>query len=277
MVLDHRYQKLDPVRDFLSSAVYPLQWVVNAPVRLTFQCHGYFVSRHHLLKETETLQQTLFSQNAQLLKLKALEAENQRLHALLSASPRVGETLRVAEIIQVDADPFSQNILINKGRRDNVVIGQPIIDDQGVMGEIVEIHANTSRAILLTDPSHAIPVENVRNGVRGIIVGTGVVDGLELQYVPTTADIKEGDVLVTSGLGGRYPPGYPVGMVSQINQDKRESFASIRVQPAARLGQGRQLLLVECQKPLLLDAAPLEPLPAVQQSTAPMEQPCATH
>lgn len=244
MVLDHRYQRLDQVREYLSYMVYPLQWVVNVPVQITNDCRYYFTSNHSLVRENERLRQEQLMQNARLQKFMALEAENLRLHDLLNSSPKSGESLKVAEILQVDNDPFSHNIVLNKGRQDTVYVGQPIIDAHGVMGEIVEVNALTSRAILITDASHAIPVENVRNGVRGIVVGTGS-NGLELQYVPTTSDIQVGDVLVTSGLGGRYPPGYPVGNIVEINQDKRESFASVHVTPSAHLKRGRQVLLVE--------------------------------
>lgn len=247
MILDHRYHRLDLAREYLSYTVYPLVWMAQAPARFTDQCQHHFASRQKLIVENERLRQEQFLQAARLQKLTALEAENLRLHTLLNASPRIGENLKVAEILQMDADPFSHNILINKGRHHNVTVGQPIVDDHGVMGEIVKVYANTSRAILVTDASHAIPVENVRNGVRGIIVGTGSINALELQYVPTTSDIQEGDVMVTSGMGGRYPPGYPVGTVTKINQDKRESFANIHLRPAAQLERGRQLLLVESQ------------------------------
>lgn len=244
MILDHRYQRLDQVREYLSYMVYPLQWVVNAPSQFTNHCRYYFTSNHSLVHENERLRQEQLLQNARLQKFMALEAENLRLHDLLNSSPKSGESLKVAEILQVDTDPFSHNIILNKGKQEKVYVGQPIIDAHGVMGEIVETNSLTSRAILITDASHAIPVENVRNGVRGIVVGTGR-DALELQYVPTTSDIQVGDLLVTSGLGGRYPPGYPVGNIVEINEDKRESFASVRVAPAAHLKRGRQVLLVE--------------------------------
>jgi len=258
MILDHKYHRLDQAREYLSYLTYPLLWSVNAPIRLTTECKCQFASRRQLMAENERLRHQQFLQAAQLQKLTALEAENLRLHTLLNSSPRIGENLKVAEILQMDADPFSHNILINKGREDNVTVGQPIVDEHGIMGEIVKVHAHTSRAILLTDSSHAIPVENVRNGVRGIIVGTGSINALELQYVPTTADIQEGDMMVTSGMGGRYPPGYPVGVVTKINQDKRESFASIRLRPAALLERGRQLLLVEQQVPQTSEVPDIE-------------------
>jgi rod shape-determining protein MreC len=247
ITLDHRYHRLDQIRAYLSYAVYPLQWAVDMPVRLTHRCGEYCASYKALVKENEKLRQEQFLQNARLQKVLSLESENVRLHSLLQSAVRVGETHRVADIIQVDADPYNHNIILNKGKNQNVLVGQPILDAQGVMGEIIEVNAVFSRAILITDPSHAVPVENVRNGVRGVVIGTGNIDGLELQHVPTTADIKVGDILVTSGLGGRYPVGYPVGTITRIEQDPSESFAKVQVTPAAQLERGRQVLLVECQ------------------------------
>lgn len=244
MILDHRYHKLDQARAFLSYVVYPVQWTIHAPRRFAYHCHDYFLTKKTLISENRHLTQEQFLLNAKLQKLNALEAENLRLHSLLQSSPRAGEQLAVAEIIQVDSDPFNHTVLLNKGKNQGVYVGQPIIDGKGVMGAIVEANDKTSRAILVTDASHAIPIENLRNGVRGIVVGTGSMNCLELQYVPTTADIKVGDTLVTSGLGGRYPPGYPVGTITQIEQEHSESFANVRVFPAAQLERGRQVLLV---------------------------------
>lgn len=248
MIVDHRYHKLDPVREYLSYAVYPMQWMISAPSRVLAKCNEYLIFHKNLVRENSNLREEQLLQNAKLQKMEALVSENLRLHSLLQSSPRVSEALKVAEIMLVDSDPFSHNIVLNKGRRDLVQIGQPIIDAHGIMGEIVSVNEISSRAILLTDASHAIPVENIRNGVRGVVVGTGSIDSLELHYVPTTADMKIGDKLVTSGLGGRYPPGYPVGTVTEIEQDRSESFANIRVFPAAQLERGRQVLLVSQQQ-----------------------------
>lgn len=244
MVLDHRYHQLDQVRGYLSQTTFPFQWVVDAPFRLTETVREYITSHHALLAENETLRQQQLLQEGHLQRLLALEAENTQLRTLLKASPREGETLSVAEILKVDSDPFIHRIIINKGEQDNVFVGQPIIDASGVMGEIIEVYPFTSRAILLTDTSHAIPVESVRNGVRGIAVGTGAIDSLQLQHVPTTADLKVGDVLVTSGLGGRFPSGYPVGTITDVSKDAGESFAVVRVKPSAYLDRGRQVLLI---------------------------------
>lgn len=245
MLLDHRYHRLQQVREVLSAGVYPLQWLVDTPIRCTQRFYGYFISHHQLVRENLKLRDEQFFQNGRLQQFSALEAENATLRALLQSSQRRNEVLTVAEIMQVDSDPFNHRILLNKGEKDQIAVGQPIIDAEGVMGEIIEVHSFTSSAILISDASHAIPVENVRNGVRGIVVGIGVIDCLELQHVPTTADIQVGDILVTSGLGGRYPPGYPVGVIRHIEYDPSESFAVVRVKPSAHLERGRQVLLVK--------------------------------
>jgi rod shape-determining protein MreC len=250
MISDHQYNRLVHVREAVLLGTSPLQWAVHLPIRFIQKFHGYFISHHQLLEENIQLRDEHLVQNGRLQQLVALEAENARLRALLQSSERRTELLTVAEIMQVDADPFNHRILLNKGEHDHVVVGQPIIDADGVMGEIIEVHPFTSSAILVSDASHAIPVENVRNGVRGILVGIGAIDCLELQYVPTTADIQVGDILVTSGLGGRYPPGYPVGVISHIEYDPSESFAIVRVTPSAHLERGRQVLLVKSQEKL---------------------------
>jgi len=245
MAADHRYHKLDQVRSVLSLVVYPIQWSVDAPVRFVYQLQSYFFSHRQLAAENQRLQQEQLLQNSRLQQLMALEAENTRLRVLLETAKRKSEALEIADIIQVDSDPFNHRILLDKGKDDQIYVGQPIIDANGVMGEVVEVNALTSSAMLITDASHAVPVENVRNGIRGIVVGTGSIGGLELQHVPLTADIQVGDTLVTSGLGGRYPAGYPVGVISHISLDKGDSFANVRVKPAAFLERGRQLLLIK--------------------------------
>lgn len=245
MVLDHQYHQFDQVRSILSYAVYPLQWVVDRPVRLSYTLKDYFFHKHHLIIENEKLKEEQLLQNGRLQKLLAFETENERLRALLQQSlTHRQETLAIAEILQVDADPFSHRILIDKGKKHQVHVGQPIIDAEGVMGEIIEVNEIHSTALLITDASHAIPVEIARNAVRGILVGTGSYDHLTLQYLPKTAEVQVGDVVVTSGLGGRYPAGYPVGVVTKIIEDPADSFVTVFVAPKARLDRGRQVLLV---------------------------------
>ncbi len=247
LVIDHRSQALASVHRYLSFVVYPIQLMVDLPTHFFIKLGSYISSQRQLVKENTDLQEQQFLQQGRLQQLQALEAENARLRVLLQATPRGEQTLTAAEILQIAADPFNHFFLIDKGEKD-VYVGQPIIDAEGVIGEIVEVFPFKSRAILVTDPSHAIPVENLRNGVRGIVVGTGKIDSFALRHVPNTADIKEGDTLVTSGIGGRYPAGYPVGVVKKIERDVGESFAEVKVVPAAHLERGRQILLIAPKK-----------------------------
>jgi rod shape-determining protein MreC len=248
MISDYRYRRLDAVRDYISYAVYPIQWVVDAPVRIITSIQDYSLSFRSLVKENEQLKTEQFLQNARMQKFVALEAENARLRALLQSSPRAGEKLLVAEIIRVNSDPFIHRVVLDKGARNGVTLGQPVIDGEGIIGEVIEVHPMVSRVILLTDASYGIPVENVRSGVRGIAAGTGAIKSLELQHVPNTVDLNIGDTLVTSGLDGRYPPGYPVGVISHIEHDSGESFAKVQVTPSAHLERSRQVLLLQRTK-----------------------------
>ncbi len=254
MLLDHRYHRLDPAHDFLANIVYPIQWLADFPSRGIRSCTDFFRSHRSLLKQNESLRQTQLQQEGRLQRLLAVEAENTELRALLQASPQLQDSFRVAEILKVDSDPYNLSIIINKGLKAGAYIGQPIIDAKGVMGVVIDVMDNYSRVLLLTDASHAVPVETVRNQVRGIAEGIGTVNYLELQYVPTTADIVEGDILVTSGLGGRFPAGYPVGIVQEISRTANKSFAVIRVKPAANLDRGRQVLMIQKQADTLKQA-----------------------
>lgn len=248
MVLDYHFHQFVKVRYVLSYAVYPLQWMVDRPVRLSHSVQNYFSDKKQLILENEALRQEQFIQNGLVQKLLATEKENERLRALLQQSLiHRQETLAIAEILQVDADPFSHRILLDKGKQHQVKVGQPIIDAEGIMGEIIEVNEQSATAILITDASHAIPVEIARNAVRGILVGTGSYAHLTLQYLPKTAEVQEGDILVTSGLGGRYPAGYPVGVVSKVLLNPADSFITVYVVPKARLDRGRQVLLVDCK------------------------------
>lgn len=242
---DHHSDDLTRFRSHLSVVVYPVQWVADLPSKWMNSTNRYWYSVDKLKGEIKHLRQEQLINLGKLQKLSALEAENHRLRALLQSSDRKNDTLLIAEIMQVDPDPFSQQVLLSKGNDDEVYLGQPIIDENGLVGSIVEISPITSRAMLITDVSHAVPVENTRNGSRAIAVGTGEASRLELQHVPLTADFNEGDLLVTSGLGGKYPPGYPVGKVMKKIYDVGAPFLTIELEPVAKLGKSRQILLIK--------------------------------
>ncbi|MBC7182504.1 MAG: rod shape-determining protein MreC, partial [Marinobacter sp.] len=173
-----------------------------------------------------------------------LASENNELRRLMNSSEVLDDRVIVGEVVGVSPDPFSHEVIINKGRRDGVEPGQAILDAHGLMGQVVQSSQLTSRVLLVSDSSHAVPVEVVRNGLRAILLGTGDTDSLDLVHVPDTADIREGDLLVSSGLGGRFPRGYPVAEVSRITKEPGEPFVSIEAAPKAQLNQSRLVLVV---------------------------------
>ena len=178
------------------------------------------------------------------LKMASLLADNVRLRALLNSTELLRDDMLVAELIGVSPDPVRHQLVLNKGSADGVFIGQPIIDAQGLIGQIVEVSVATSRALLITDATHSIPVQVNRNGVRAIAEGTGALGAMEIRHVSATTDIREGDFLVTSGLGDRFPGGYPVGVVTVVERDPGQAFARVLAAPSAELDRSRHVLLV---------------------------------
>ena len=201
-------------------------------------------SRSELTAENERLKAEQLMMQRRLQKLAALTEQNVRLRELLNSSALVDDEVLATELIGIDPNPFTHRILINKGERDGVVLGQPVLDARGLMGQVVELMPYTSRVLLLTDTTHSIPVQVNRNGLRAIASGTGNPERLELRHVADTADIKEGDLLVSSGLGQRFPAGYPVAMVSEVIHDSGQPFAIVRAVPTATLNRSRYMLLV---------------------------------
>ena len=244
MTVDHRQHHLESVRAALSLALSPLQYVLGLPMGAGHWLGEALTSRETLEEQNAELSSQQLLQSARLQKMAALEAENARLRSLLDSSFKVGERVLVAELLEVDFEPFSQQIVINKGSQNGVTEGQPIVDAEGVMGQVVHVAPFTSTAMLITDPSHAIPVTVNRNGLRAIAMGTGSSDHLDIPNLPLNADIKEGDLLVTSGLGGRFPPGYPVAVVDKVERNPGQPFSDVTARPAARLEQSREVLLV---------------------------------
>ncbi len=244
MTVDHRAQHLESLRSVLSTLVYPIQIAVDLPIQAGNWMAEYFSSRQRLIAENARLREKQFLLDTRLAKLADLEAENRRLRNLLDSSAKVGERVLVAELLSVDMDPYSRRIVLNKGSRDGVEVGQSLIDSNGVMGQVVHVAPFSSNALLITDPGHALPVQNHRSGLRSLAVGTGPVNQLELAHLPNNADVRIGDMLVTSGLGGRFPAGYPVGRIVGIQRNRGRPFATVTVQPSARLERNREVLLV---------------------------------
>ena len=244
LVLDHRNDHLEATRKAIGAAVYPLRIVVDAPISLWRWIGDTGASRNDLRLENSRLNAERLLTHARLQRYAALEAENTRLRAMLDATARVRDQARVAEIMSVSANPFRHVLVIDKGSRDGVYDGQAMVDADGVIGQVIEAGLLSSQGVLISDPDHALPVEVNRNGLRTIAVGTGAYDRLDLPFLPNNADISEGDLLVTSGLGGAFPAGYPVAVVESVLRIPQEPFAAVSARPAAALNQVRELMLI---------------------------------
>lgn len=244
MYVDHRHGYLDTLRKGMTTLVYPIQRAVDLPVRGGRWLVRSLINQQALLDENRALRQQRLEDRHRLQSLAELQAENERLRALLESAARVPEQVLVADLLSVDLDPFSHLILLDKGTRAGVYAGQPLLDAEGVMGQVVETGAFSAYAMLITDPNHALPVRVHRNGLRGIAFGTGFTDQLELPDLPVNADIRVGDLLVTSGLGGRYPEGFPAAIVTEVVRDPTDDFARITARPTAMLDRSREVLLV---------------------------------
>jgi rod shape-determining protein MreC len=253
MVMDHKYKSLESVRATLSMVIYPIQMLVEVPETVSEWFSESLATRRRLQEENDSLHTQLFMQKAQMQKLAALEAENMRLRELLDSSFEVGEKVIIAELLSVNLDPYKHQIVINKGQLDGIYPGQPLLDAEGVMGQIVHADPYTSTAVLITDTAHAIPVQVNRNGLRTIALGSGTINRLELPYIPNNADIKPGDLLITSGLGGHFPPGYPVAEVAAVQHDPGHAFSRVVATPLAELNRSREVLLVWPGKTTVLD------------------------
>ena len=244
MNIDYRFGYLESVRAGLSVIVYPVQYIVNLPVLAGQKMSESLASRSAMLAQNRELRAQMLVLESRSQRNAALEAENVRLRELLDSSVKMGERVLVAELLAVELELSSRQVVVNKGSRQGVFLGQPVVDSQGVMGQIVHVGPITSTAMLLTDVSHAVPVQVNRSGLRAMAVGTGSDDVLELLYVPNNADVREGDLLVTSGMGSRFPPGYPVGLIIDVNSHPSEPFARVRAKPSARVLRAREVLLV---------------------------------
>jgi len=244
MVADHRQQYLGVVRGWLSVAAYPVLWAVDAPSSAWRFASETLTTRGSLKEENSRLSAANRELRLRLLRLDALEQENRRLREARASSARVAERSLVAEILRVDLDPFRQRVLVDKGSRDGVFAGQAALDGNGVFGQVTRVGPVSAEIIVISDPDHAIPVQINRTGVRTIAVGQGQTGSLLLPYLPRNADVVEGDLLVSSGLGGVFPPGYPVARVSEVKQDPAEPLLAVSATPLAQLDRDPEVLLV---------------------------------
>jgi rod shape-determining protein MreC len=262
MLLDHRDQHLVRVRQALDLVVYPVRVAVDLPSSTWHSLSDTFAARDALIAENQQFRRERLETEGRLQRLEALERENERLRQLLDSTARVGTRALVAEILAVDLDPYRQRFELNRGLVDGVYVGQALIDAEGVVGQVVRVGPLTSEALLITDADHAVPVSVNRNGLRTIAVGTGDSDRLRLPYLTNNASIVVGDLLISSGLGGVFPAGYPVGRVVEVTLRPEQAFAEILAEPVSALDRDREVLLV-------FNAPEGEPQAAVPTAAAP--------
>lgn len=245
IVSDLNQSKTKDVRQGLSLLLTPIQWLVDLPTRIADDLSDVLVTRRSLVKENTQLRSDVLLLDQQVQQMTMLLEENKRLRELLKGRDRIENKVQLAELIGVNPDPFQHQVILGRGSEDSVFNGQPVLDAGGVFGQVVDVSHYTCRVMQITDSRHALPVEITRNGFRSIALGKGVLDELELEHVPDTADVRVGDLLVTSGLGGRFPQGYPVARITRVLRDPGRPFSMVKAEPTARLANSRHLLLVE--------------------------------
>lgn len=259
MVLDHRSDYLERAKLWMGAAAHPLYVVVQAPSDAWNWLTGSFSDRTQLREDNARLSEELRRARVQLLQFQSLSEENRRLRAIREASRGIGERTLIAEIINVDVDPFRHRLRINKGADDGVFRGQPILDAFGIVGQVVQVDKFTSLIILISDAAHAIPVQVNRNGIRSIAVGSGRLNQLNLPFMTIESDVKVGDLLVSSGLDEIFPAGYPVAAVTKVERDPAATFALVEAKPLAQLDRARELLLLWPDRPVERSEAPAIP------------------
>jgi rod shape-determining protein MreC len=244
MFVDHVTGWLDGTRAVMTVAVTPVIVIADLPRRSTRGLGELFSSRGNLRGRISQLESELILLRVKTEKMAALTVENNRLRGLLGSAAKLQDNVLVAELIGVNPDPEDQQVVIDKGSADNVYVGQPVLDARGLMGQVMEVSQFTSRVLLISDQTHSIPVQVMRSNLRLIAQGTGIDQQLELLHVNFTADIKVGDQLLSSGLGNRFPAGYPVGVVDRVDYEPGKPFAEVIARPSARLERTRHVLLV---------------------------------
>jgi rod shape-determining protein MreC len=244
IIVDKRYDHLGKIRRLLSVVAYPVQIAVASPFEGWHWFRDSVSTRDALRADKTKLEAELRVAQFRLQRYEALEAETQRLRALRDNTASVTDRFLVGDVMNVDLDAFRERVLVDKGAGDGIYVGQAVLDSGGVFGQVARVGQMTSEVILVSDAAHAIPVQINRNGLRTVAVGTGDTNRLKLPYLPTSADVVAGDLLVTSGLGGGFPAGYPVGTIAEIKRDPAQSLADVDVKPAAALDRSRELLFV---------------------------------
>jgi rod shape-determining protein MreC len=243
LFIDARHQYLESTRSILSTLIYPLQKLTSLPPMLWHEADDFFTTRNRLSADNEELRAQHASDAAQALQLQSLQAENTHLRTMLEMRERLNLPMQLAEVLYAERDPSRQKLLLNLGQS-KVAAGQAVLDNTGVVGQVTRVLPLLSEVTLITDKDHEVPVQVLRNGLRVILFGSGNPNELEMRYAPVTADIQDGDVLVTSGIDGTYPPGLPVAKISHIERDPAYSFARVQCAPITGVNNQRWLFVM---------------------------------
>lgn len=265
MIADHRQHQLAVIRGWMSAVVYPVQWAVQAPLVAWNAARESLATRARIESDNVRLAADNLVLRLKLMRYESLEQENQRLRAARESSARVVQRTLIAEIVRVDLDPFRQRVLVNKGSLDGVFRGQAALDANGIFGQVTRVGPLSAEVILISDPEHAIPVQVNRTGARTIALGTGRSGQLSLPYLPQNSDVIAGDLLVSSGLGGVYPPGYPVGKITGVARDPSQPLLAVAAAPLAALDRTPEILLVWFDN-TVIEPEP-EPAPAAEPTS----------
>lgn len=249
---------LKPLKAKLTTVSIPFYWITNLPSRLGEWGQDNLVSRDDLLEENRSLKQQVMILERKLQGMASVTTDNVRLRELMNSAEMIAEQVLVAELIGVSPDPLVHKVIINKGSQDNIYVGQPLLDAYGLMGQVVEVGPYVSQVLLITDSTHALPVEINRNGLRAVVEGVGDLEQLALRHVSNTMDVVVGDLVVSSGLGGRFPRGYPVGVVKKVERNPGKPFADVFIEPRAHLNRTRHVLLVFRDDSLATEVESLE-------------------
>ena len=275
MLLDQRGDYVPKLRSLAEQLISPVYQVAEAPVEAVRSISTYGQSFEELLEQNEAQREQLLAQSGAMQRLEALEEENRRLRSLLEATAGRDLEFRFAELIQVSLDPYSHQVLIDRGESDGVFVGQAVIDGQGVMGQVENTTSRQARVRLISDPEHAIPVQILRTGQRTVALGTGEPGRLSMPNLPMQSDVRVGDRIVTSGLGDRFPAGFPVAEVSTVDRPTGAAFMNVDALPLATLDRGREVLLVLEKPGDAREPSPdvvQEPGDAIEQPADAMEQ-----
>ncbi|WP_435237228.1 rod shape-determining protein MreC [Psychromonas sp. PT13] len=244
LIADNQYNLFSSVRIYLNSIVSPVQYIADAPQKLFSTLSENLMTREELKERNQKLEKENLHLKADRLLLTELENENKQMRKLLNSQYTFSNKRMITEVMSLRSDPFTHQLLIDKGAINGVYVGQPVINEEGVVGQVMQVGSTTSRVLLLVDASHGIPVRVQRNDVTALVHGSGAWNKLNVPFVQSNADLQEGDLLVTSGLGGRFPAGYPVATVTSFVYNEGAPYAEVTATPVAQLDRSRYLLLL---------------------------------